>query len=81
MKIHTLWAWRKSEEGPELLVAWDAVAVDNWREGWENACRGALTMLGDDISDLGHRYVDIEVDYEKIEHLFYPTDIEGEIAA
>lgn len=75
MILHTLWAWRKNEEGPELVEAWDAVSVDNCPEGFEAACKKALDAMGDDISEAGHRYVDIDVDYDAISELFWTTPV------
>lgn len=79
MIVHTLWAWRKREEGPELLEAWDEVAVESNREGWQEAINVALKSLEDDISELGYRLVDISVDYDQIMAMFWANEIKGEV--
>lgn len=82
MILHTLWAWRKNEEGPELLEAWDEVTRDNWPEGFKEACQKALDAMEADIGEAGHRYVDIDVDYDTISALFWETPtVAGEVVA
>lgn len=79
MLIHTCWAWRKHEDGPELLEAWDEYGVDHNYEGWQAATQKAIASLGDDISSLGVRYIDIRIDGAAVEQCFYNNEIEGQV--
>lgn len=77
MIVKSLWFWRKGEDSPEMLTAWDEFTVDeNW-EGWQADCAKHLDAVRPDMSDLGYRYVDIRVDAETIEQMFYTNEIEG----
>ena len=79
MLIHTLWFWRKNEDGPELLEAWDEYAIDeNW-EGWQAACAKALDSVKSDISSLGYRYIDLRVNGDLIEEAFYANEIAAKV--
>lgn len=80
MLIHSLWFWRKTEAGPELLLAWDAHSVDQNVQGWETLCERMLDEVRDDMSGLGYRYIDIEVKGDDaIETAFYPKEVEAEV--
>lgn len=75
--VKTLWGWRKSEDSPELMEAWDAFSVDGYQDGWEEACQKAIASWGDDL--YAHRYIDIEVDADQVMQTFWPAKLEGEI--
>lgn len=80
MLIHTLWFWRKTEEGPELLLAWDGYSVDQNVKGWEALCAAKLDEVRPEMSGLGYRYIDIEVKGDDaIETAFYPKEVEAEV--
>lgn len=79
MLIHTCWAWRKHEDGPELLEAWDEYTVEQNYEGWQAACQKAIASLGNDISSLGVRYIDLRVDGDAVEEAFSSNEIEGKV--
>lgn len=79
MLIKSLWAWRKNEDSPELLLAWDEFSVDENFDGWQNECRTALDSMKSDISDLGYRYLDLRVDASAIEECFYTNEVEAKV--
>lgn len=68
MVISTLWATRVSDDGPELLAAWDQWSIEgNW-EGWAAECRRQLDAMGNDLDQ--YRYFNLSVDLDKIEDAF-----------
>lgn len=76
--IKTLWGWRKSEEEPELLEAWDEyTAVEVNPRGWEEACKRALLACGDDL--YAHRYIDMLVDFDAILAAFGTPEVEADV--
>jgi hypothetical protein len=77
--IKTLFAWRKGEDSPELLLAWDEYDVDGNYAGWADAKAAALAAMGNDISEFGHRCIDIYVDADKVAEMFYERAIDGEV--
>ncbi len=73
MVIKTLWGWRKSEDTPELMQAWDEYTVDNWPEGWTEACEKARASWGDDL--YSHREIDLVVNLDSILQAFAPPKV------
>ena len=69
--VKTLWGWRKSEDSPELMEAWDEWSVDGYREGWQEACEKAIKSWGDDL--YAHRYIDLRVSVDQITRYFLPA--------
>ena len=81
MLVKSLWFWRKNEDSPEMIQAWDEFSVDDNFDGWQDACRKALDSVRPDMSDLGYRYVDISVDLDKISEMFWANEIKGSVSA
>lgn len=77
MKLRTLWIWRVGAEGAEMVQAWDEWSVDENGMGWQEACETTLKEAGDDV--LEHRYIDVEIDYRKVEDIFRPGSLPGEV--
>jgi len=75
--IETLWVARVSESTPELAAARDEFTIDNWREGWDEACQKALASYGSDIN--AHRYITLLIDMDQIERAFEPPSVEAKV--
>ncbi len=78
LTIETLWGARRGESTPELMAAWDEYTIDNWREGWSEACRKAIESYGSDLDT--YRYIVLTVDLGKIEQAFEPTTVDAEVS-
>lgn len=52
MIIETFWGWRKGEDSPELLVAWDEFTVDGYPDGYEKAVKESLEGAGDEMIEV-----------------------------
>src|ERR1035437_5005065 len=78
-QIKTLWGWRKGEQTPELMQAWDEYSVDSNFDGWEDACATSIASWGDDLD--AHRYIDLNVDLIAIEAAFDSPRIDAEVCA
>lgn len=78
--ICSLWFWRKGEDGPEMLTAWDTWTVDGNQEGWTEECKRVYEEVASDDSGGGPREINFLVDYEAITAAFYPTDIEASVS-
>jgi hypothetical protein len=68
MIIETFWGWRKGEDSPELLVAWDEYTVDGYPEGYEAAVEEALKGAGDEMVEV--RRIQLSVNYTQITSQF-----------
>lgn len=77
--IHTLWFWRKGEDGPELLTAWDEWSVDGNYQGWKEDCERRFAEVASDDSGHGPREVTFSFDYSKVEQAFSADEIEAEV--
>jgi hypothetical protein len=78
MIIHTLWAARKGESTPELLVAWDEYTLDNsWSGGFDEECDKAIKAMGSDLDE--KRYIDIHVSEHRIMEAFNAFYVPGAI--
>jgi hypothetical protein len=77
--IRSLWVWRKSEEAPELAVAWDEWTIGENPQGFEDDCERALDRIGDVI--FAHRIVRLAVAADAIEGAFDPPTVEAEVDA
>ena len=75
--IKTLWGWRKNEDFPELMQAWDYYSVDQNYEGWTEACEKAIASWGNDLH--AHRYIDLNVPDQQVMETFWPADIDAEV--
>jgi hypothetical protein len=77
VKILTLWGIRRGfeEDMPELMEAWDEHSIDNWVEGWEEACDKARASWGDDL--VAWRILELDVTNESILAPFAPARIEA----
>lgn len=76
--IKTAWFWRKQEEGPELLEAWDEFTVDSNPDGWREAVDAAYAAVESDDSGHGIRYIDVKINYGVVERAFWPVEVEGQ---
>lgn len=79
--LRTLWFWRKGEDGPELLTAWDEWSVDGNFEGWVEDCERHFETVASDDSGYGPREIIFKFDFSKIEEAFWPSEIEAEVLA
>ena len=83
MKIMCLFGARKTgaplTPSIELMVAWDEYCVDGYPEGYEEDCKKAVVSWGDDL--LLSREVTIEIDESKLNALFSPAVLRGEITS
>lgn len=77
MKIHTLWGWRKNEDTPELMVAWDEISVDGWHEGFDEAIKHEIECWGSDL--YAHRFIDLEVDLDEVAKAFQTPQLNVEV--
>jgi len=78
MVIHTFWGWRKGENSPELLVAWDDFTYDGWPEGYEEAiARYSEPQVASEIPET--RRIELFVPDGKIEAAFEPKAITAEV--
>lgn len=81
--ISTIWGWR--DEGPELLAAWDAYAVEGNEEGWREAQETALAEVNTAGSgfwrEAGIRVVVMTFDFDQIESLFLETEVEASVVS
>lgn len=70
IRIHTLWGTRKGfeDEVPELMVAWDEFAVDNYPEGFAADKQEAIDSWQDDLA--AQRDIVLEVPFDQIEDAF-----------
>jgi hypothetical protein len=61
MRLMTMWGERVGFEGrvPELMVAWDYYAWDNYTEGFDEDCEKARASWGDELAQW--RIIEIEV--------------------
>jgi len=75
--IKTLWGVRKGENTPELMEAWDEYSIDQYREGWSEACQKAIDRWGTDLD--AYRYIQIVVNLNKIEQAFAPSTVSGNV--
>lgn len=75
--LHTLWIWRKEEDGPGLAVAWDDYDVTENPDGYEAAKKQALQEVGGEVWQW--RDIVIRVDFERIEQSFHPPEIKGDV--
>ncbi len=75
--IETLWGVRKGESTPELMEAWDEYSIDQYREGWSEACQKAITSWGTDLD--AYRYIQIVVNLNKIEQTFEASMVSGDV--
>lgn len=75
--ICTLWFWRKGEDGPEMLTAWDTWAVDGNPEGWKEDCERRYAEVASDDAGSGPREINLLVNYDAIAAAFYPVDVEA----
>lgn len=77
--VRTLWITRKSIDGgfhsPELLEAWDDWSIDEYPEGWQEACKKSLDSVGHDLAS--HRYIDIRINEDELDEAFHPVEIQG----
>lgn len=80
IEIRTLWGVRKgfTAEYAELMVAWDEASVDNWEEGFEEACAKEIASWADDLQE--SRYITITVDREAIEAAFSEATVAGRVS-
>lgn len=80
--IRSYWVWRKSEDEPELRIAWDHyAAIEANPEGWEAACKAEREQFGDEF--YAGREIDMYVDFDIVLGAFSPpeTDVEAEAVA
>lgn len=77
--IRTLWFWRKDEDGPELLTAWDEWSVDGNYEGWRRDCEQSFAAVESDDAGTGPRELIFRFDYDRVEEAFSPADIEATV--
>lgn len=77
LSINTLWGWRKGADGPELMVAWDELSVDENLEGFNASCNDAIDSWGDDMQS--HRYATITVPYDEIVALWEEEEVTGHV--
>ncbi|MBC9927237.1 hypothetical protein [Leucobacter sp. cx-169] len=78
MKIKTLWATRKSWEGPpELLIAQDEAGMDDNFEWFAERQAIELKAMGDDLGE--HRVIMLEVDGSAIERAFTAPTVPGTV--
>lgn len=77
MKVMTMWGVRRGfeEDMPELMEAWDEYSIDNWVEGWEEACDKARTSWGDDL--VAWRILELDVDNASVLAAFAPKTIKA----
>ncbi len=75
--VKTLWGWRKNEDNPELMEAWDEYTIDSYPEGFTEACEKAIASWGDDL--YAHRYIDLHIDLEEISATFDPPVINAKV--
>lgn len=75
----TVWAWRKSEETPELVVAWDELDVDLNPAGFQEERARALDAMKDDL--YAWREVRVKISYDDILAAFGTTTVEGTVAS
>jgi hypothetical protein len=77
MKVLTLWGVRRGFEAemPELMEAWDEVSIDNWAEGWDEACDKARQSWGDDL--VAWRVIELEVPSTAVLAAFAPATVEA----
>lgn len=77
MIVKTLWGVRKGFEAdmPELMEAWDENSIDNWSEGWEEACETAIKSWGDDL--VAWRIIELDLSSASLLAAFAPTQIEA----
>lgn len=75
--VKTVWFWRKGEDSPELLVAWDDFTVDNNPDGFEEAIKRAYAEVESEDNGSGIRRVNLNFDFDPIERAFWPVDVEA----
>jgi hypothetical protein len=79
LQIKTLWGWRKNEDFPELMQAWDEYSVDQNYEGWRDACDTSIRSWGDDLH--AHRYIDLNVRLDAVTAAFESSSINVEVVS
>lgn len=77
MMILSLWARRRGEDSPELLVAWDEYSVEQNREGFDEECREALRGMGEDL--IQERELHIHVPMADIDAAFDSPVLRGSL--
>ena len=77
MNIHTIWGWRSTEEGPELLDAWDEFSVEQNSEGWLAAPEKAAEAAGIPMRFI--RTAVIRIAWEQVERLYEDIEIAGTV--
>jgi len=79
--IRTLWFWRKGEDGPEMLTAWDEFMVDeNW-QGWKDECDRVYALVREDDAGYGTREIHLRFPFVEIEKMFYPGELDAVVAS
>lgn len=73
MKIHTMWAIRDGEDSPELVIAWDGLAVAHDPDGWNQACLDGQAEIGFELD--AWRVIEVEISEIMILEAFRPTVI------
>lgn len=77
--VKTAWFWRKSEDGPELIVAWDEFTYDGWPSGFDEAVQKEFDAMKQDDSGYGVRIIDIAVPLDDVIAAFIPPQLQGEV--
>jgi hypothetical protein len=78
MKIKTMWGLRVGGTSPELMTAWDELCVEEHPGGFAEDCALRRRAWGSDLK--AERFIDIEVDMERINEYFRPKTVEGKVA-
>lgn len=78
--LRTVWFWRKMEDGPEMLMAWDEYTVDQNPEGYAKAWQEAYDAAKSDDSGFGVRHIDIRIPWAPVENAFLPATVEGVVS-
>lgn len=81
MKIRATFVWPSYAEGPELACAWDEYCIDANDEGWAEERAKRIASYGDELDPTMVRDVDLVVDYDRLERLFLPVEIDADISA
>ena len=76
--VKSVWFWRKGEDGPELLTAWDEYSVEQNEEGFAAEVKRVWELVKDDDAGGGPRHINITFPWEPIERAFWPAEVEGE---
>lgn len=79
MKIYSLWFWRRDDDFPEMLTAWDEWSVEQNPTGWQEDCQKKYQAVKEDDVGGGPREIHFQVNSDEVEKAFYPVVAKGEV--